>query len=194
MNPRSSNRLRRKIAWRIYLATMRMEGMFWVKVRRRLLDAMLGRRHAELNVFADVFVNGYEELVLGDNVSLNRGCHISAAGGLRIGNHVSIGHDTSILTSEHGFADAHSPIKNQPVDWAPVAIGDNVWIGARVVILGGVTLPEGTIVGAGSVVTKSVSKPYTTIAGVPAKVIEERELPGGRADGDICRPAASIAG
>jgi acetyltransferase-like isoleucine patch superfamily enzyme len=64
-------------------------------------------------------------------------------------------------------------------DWsdvqkAPITIGNGAWIGARAIILRGVTIGEGAIVGMGSVVTKDVA-PNTIVAGNPARVV--RELP-----------------
>jgi acetyltransferase-like isoleucine patch superfamily enzyme len=79
----------------------------------------------------------------------------------------------TIWTTEHGF-EGPAPIQDQPMTFHPVAIGNDVWIGVRAIILGGATLPDGTIVGAGSVVTKAFAEPYTTIAGVPAKIIRQR--------------------
>ena len=52
-------------------------------------------------------------------------------------------------------------------------VGDYVWIGARSIILQGVTIGEGAVVAAGSVVSKDVA-PYTIVAGVPAKVVKQR--------------------
>jgi acetyltransferase-like isoleucine patch superfamily enzyme len=173
LRPPRRGRLAEKLAYRLYLATMHFQPMIWVRIRCALLDFILGRKHSKLNVFPDVFIDGYQNLSLGDNVSINRDCHISAGGGLTIGNDVSIGHATSILTAEHGFSGS-GPIKEQPVEYRPVSIGNNVWIGARVIILGGVSLPDGTIVAAGAVVTKSVEQPNSTIAGVPAKIIKIR--------------------
>ena len=140
-------------------------------MRRWLLDALLGRKHVQLLVFADVFIEGLEGLTIGDNVSINRGCNLSAAGGLTIGDDVAIGHSCSILTTEHGFAASDIPIKKQPVDYVPVVIGPNCWLGARAIILAGVSLPEGTIVGAGAVVTRAVDSARQIIGGVPARVI-----------------------
>jgi maltose O-acetyltransferase len=57
--------------------------------------------------------------------------------------------------------------------FAPVVIGDRVWIGLRALVLGGVTIGEGAIVAAGAVVTKDVA-PYTIVAGVPAVSVGER--------------------
>lgn len=168
------SRLLAALYYRLYLLTMRGEAMSWLRVRRKLLDRLLGRKHAMLNIFPDVFIEGLEGLQLGDNVSINRSCNISAAGGIVIGNDVSIAHSSTILTAEHGFSRHDVPIKLQPVSFAPVAIGNNVWIGARVCILAGASLADGTIVGAGSVVKHSVPEPNCTVAGVPARVIKRR--------------------
>ena len=54
--------------------------------------------------------------------------------------------------------------------WGGVKIKDDVWIGAGVIILSGVTVGECSVIGAGAVVTKDV-EPYTVVAGVPAKKI-----------------------
>jgi len=153
---------------------MRGESLNWLPVRSWILDRLLGRKHINLKIFPDVFIEGFEGLKIGDDVSINRGCNLSAAGGLTIGNHISIGHDTKILTTEHSFSDPAVPIRYQPVLEDPVSVGDNVWIGARVCILAGVKLAPGTIVGAGSVVKHSVDVENCTIAGVPAKVVKIR--------------------
>lgn len=55
---------------------------------------------------------------------------------------------------------------------APIQIGNHVWIGARAIILKGVTIGDGVVVAAGAVVTKDVP-PNTLVGGVPAKIIKE---------------------
>lgn len=168
------SRLASKIAYRLYLATMRFESMSFLPVRRKLIDVILGRRHRNLNVFAHVYIDGFEGLRLGDDVSIHRWSHISAAGGMSIGDYVSIAHGTTILTSTHGFAHPDTPIKYQPVTFGPVSIAANVWIGAKVCILAGVAIPAGTVVAAGSVVAKSFDEPNTIIGGVPARKLKGR--------------------
>lgn len=54
-----------------------------------------------------------------------------------------------------------------------VVIGNDVWIGTRVIILPGVTIGDHSIIGAGAVVTKSFPD-YSIIGGVPAKLIKSR--------------------
>jgi maltose O-acetyltransferase len=55
---------------------------------------------------------------------------------------------------------------------APIVIGENVWVGARVIVMAGVTVGDDSCIGAGSVVTADVP-PRTLVAGVPARVIRE---------------------
>ena len=58
---------------------------------------------------------------------------------------------------------------------APITICDGVWIGARAIILPGVTIGEGAVVAAGAVVTKDV-EPFTVVGGNPAKFIKHRNF------------------
>ena len=163
-----------KLAQRLYLASMRMEGMWALGLRRWLLRKLTGQQPDNLNIFPHVFIEGFEGLAFGRDLSINRDCNLSCGGGLTIGNDVAIGHGTSILSSNHGFSDPDTPIKYQPVEHASVRIGSNVWIGARVTILAGVTIPDGCIVAAGAVVTRSFSEPDMILAGVPARAIRPR--------------------
>lgn len=156
--------LKRKLAYRLYLATIRFEGMAWLKIRRKLLNL------PGANIFANAYVQGTPKV--GHSVSFNRNCFIDATGGLTIGNHVSIGHSVTILSSEHG---SDGIIQHQPMIFTPTTIHDNCRIGAHSIILAGVSLAEGTIVAAGSVVTKSFREPYCNIAGNPAKIIARRQ-------------------
>jgi acetyltransferase-like isoleucine patch superfamily enzyme len=55
-------------------------------------------------------------------------------------------------------------------------IGDDVWIGARAIVLRGVSVGVGAVIGAGAVVTKDVA-PYAIVAGVPARVVRHRFAP-----------------
>lgn len=164
----------KKLAVRLYMASMRFEGMWALALRRRLIAAITGERRDVLNIFAHVFIEGFEGLRMGNHVSINRDSNLSCFGGVSIGNNVAIGHGTSIISTNHGFADRETPINYQAVVEAPVSIGNNVWIGARVIILAGVSIADGTVVAAGAVVTKSVSEPDMIVAGVPARPIKSR--------------------
>lgn len=125
------------------------------------------------NVFIGkgVEIKGWENMVVGNNVSIHNNCYIDASGGLKIGNNVSIAHQSSILTFEHTWGNNSIPIKYNPVIFDEVTIEDDVWIGCGCRILSGVIISTRTIVAAGAVVTKSTLK-NTIVGGVPAKLIK----------------------
>lgn len=118
---------------------------------------------------------------IGNNVSLNEWVYLSGFGGLNIGNNVRIGHRVSVITSDHVYDDLTRPIYQQGLTAHTVNIADDVWIGCNATILKGVSIGKGAIVAAGSVVTKNVPA-FSVAAGVPAKIISNREVIGMKRD------------
>jgi len=112
----------------------------------------------------------------GADLHVAAGAYLDARGGLTIGRHVLIGPNTVIVTSQHHWTDPSLPITAQGHQMGPVDIGDDVWIGANVVVTPGVRIATGAVVGAGAVVTADVA-PYTIVGGVPARPIGERPRP-----------------
>lgn len=92
---------------------------------------------------------------------------------LKIGKNTLIAGHTVIVPSNHGF-EGTKPIINQPVSSKGIIIHNDVWIGARVVILDGVEIGEGAVIGAGSTVTKNIPS-FSIAAGNPARVLKRRE-------------------
>jgi len=168
-------RIIRKLAYRAYLIGLRLDGRIMRLWRRKALEIATGRDLPGLYVGPDVRIFDTENLVIGRNVSLHCWSFISAHGGLTIGDDVAIGHGCSILTTEHGFDDLATAIKWQPITRYPVKISDDVWIGANVTILAGVTIGPRSIIAAGAVVTRSFPEGHVIIGGVPAREI--RRLP-----------------
>jgi maltose O-acetyltransferase len=109
---------------------------------------------------------------IGHHSSIGIRCKIPAD--LKIGNHVMMGPEVVILGTNHKFEDTSRPIQSQGYEEGqPVHIEDDVWIGARAIILSGLVIGKGAIIGAGSVVTKDVPA-YAICAGNPARVIRFR--------------------
>ena len=96
-------------------------------------------------------------LIVGNNVSIHLRSYIDCKGGVVIGNDVSIAHDCSILSFNHTRGGLESKIRNNPLILSRVKIGNDVWIGCKVVLLAGVDIGDHTIIGAGSIVTKSIA-------------------------------------
>lgn len=112
------------------------------------------------------------DISIGNNSGLGLRCFVR--GPLEIGDYVMMGPDVVILTASHKFDSTDIPINKQGVDLPkPVKIDDDVWIGARVIILPGVTIGKGVIIGAGAVVTKNVPD-FAIAGGNPAKIIRYR--------------------
>ncbi len=124
-----------------------------------------------------LYVNGpstaTKKTFLGKNVNFN-GMEIGGCGSVKIGDNFHSGKDCSIITQNHNYEGEEIPYDSTFV-CKDVTIEDNVWIGNRVIILGGVTIGEGAIIQAGSVVVKSISK-YAIAGGTPAKVFSQRDI------------------
>ena len=115
-----------------------------------------------------------EKLALGSNVSIQRNCYIDAIGGIQIGNDVSIAHQTSLLSFDHGWDDLNIPIRKNPLIYGAISIANDVWIGAGVRLTAGSSIAERNIVAAGAVITKnSDQESEILLAGIPAKKIKK---------------------
>ncbi len=113
-----------------------------------------------------------EGIEIGDGSGIGRNAVIPS--NTIIGKYVMIAQDLFIVANNHHFERTDIPMLMQgSPSKEQVVIGDDVWIGVRVVINPGIHIGSGCIIGAGSVVTKDTS-PYTIIAGVPAKPIRNR--------------------
>jgi acetyltransferase-like isoleucine patch superfamily enzyme len=131
---------------------------------RRFCKIHIGR---ETTIAAGCYITG-DKIFVGDNTVINRFTYLDGRVPLYIGNNVNVSHYTLIQTLTH---DPQSP------DFIclekPVAIHDHAWIGARAIIMPGVTIFEGAVVAAGSIVTKDVPA-YTIVGGSPARQLGVR--------------------
>ena len=116
-----------------------------------------------------------QNIEIGNDVHIGPGANFDAAGGITVGNGAIFAPDVTIYTRTHNFRHSLKAIPFDDIMWtAPVTIGRYSWIGAKVIILPGVTVGEGAVIGAGSVVTREVP-PCTIYAGNPAKQVGTRD-------------------
>lgn len=117
------------------------------------------------------FGNG-SRLTVGNRSQLGQNARLG--GTINIGDDVLMGPDVIIMAMSHEFGDTGIPINQQgSSEERPITIGNDVWIGTRVIVLPGVTIGDHSVVAAGAVVSKSFP-PYSIIGGVPAKLIKTR--------------------
>lgn len=132
---------------------------------------MLEHCGIDVNIEKKAFFSS--KVSLGDHSGI--GVNAKIYGRCSIGNYVMMGEDCTIITRNHCFNRVDQTMMNQGFDEEkPVSIGDDVWIGDKVIILPGVQIGNGCIVGAGSVVTHSIP-PYSIAAGNPARIIRNRK-------------------
>ena len=143
------------------------------KIRKILVKGIFDYTGKDINVEKGVFFGSGNKIEIGDKSGIGLNARIQ--GPLKIGKYVMMGPDVIIYTRNHKANSIEKPMIEQGETRAEeVIIEDDVWIGARAVILPGVKIGKGAIIGAGAVVTKDV-EPYTVVGGVPAKIIKYRK-------------------
>lgn len=134
---------------------------------------------AELKIGDNVFIGESTcikcysgNIKIGDYVSINSKSFLNGAGGLVIGSNTRIGTQTVIISSNHIFEDKDVLIKDQGTSRAGIAIGKDVWLGARVTILDGVFIKDRIVVGACSLVNKTITENGVYV-GIPARKVKD---------------------
>lgn len=152
-------------------------------VRRAKMAALRGlfERHGRRFWFDPDGTYSYQNISVGDEVSLGLGCVILAAKSkVRIGSHVMFGPNVTLVGGGHNMSGIGHPMtaahEKTGYEDLGVTIEDDVWVGAGALVLRGVTVHRGAVIAAGSVVTKSVP-PYAVVGGNPARVIKFRLSP-----------------
>lgn len=109
------------------------------------------------------------QVVIDENADIGQFCILGGQGGLYIGKYTMIAGGTSIISANLNIEQNGIPYIQQGQTRKGLHVGNNVWIGARVVITDGVTIGDNLVIGAGTVVTKNIPKnPFA--CGIPAEV------------------------
>ena len=137
--------------------------VFWIK---RII------RHCGKNVNIERGADLTPDVSIGDNSGIGIRCQIY--GSVSIGSNVLMGPEVVVYTQNHKFEDADKFIIDQGYkEEQNVLIGDDVWIGRRVMIMPGSRIGNGCVVAAGAIVKKNIPY-YAVVGGVPAKIIKYR--------------------
>lgn len=133
--------------------------------RAALLAEVFGQPLSDtVTLYPPFFTDNGLNTSFGENVFVNQGCRFMDQGGIWIGDGTMIGPNTHLITSGHPVPPAE---RREYIVAAPIALEDNVWLGAGVTILPGVTVGTNSVVGAGAVVASDVP-PDTLVTGPAA--------------------------
>ncbi len=133
--------------------------------QREALNELFGGKAPDgLGLFTPVQIDFPRQMHFGERVFLNHSFTAMSIGGIYFGDRVQVGPHVTIVTDNHDLK------KRSVLRCKPVRIGNDVWIGANVTILPGVTVGDNAVLAAGAVVTKDVPA-NSIVGGNPAKVI-----------------------
>ncbi len=178
-----SGYLRRRLG--LSLARLRFHRVeFGVRCDVRADARMLVARGATVR-FGDgcVLDRGFDlecrgRITVGPGTIFGHHCTVAADERVEIGRDCLLAELVSIRDHDHAFGAMDASIVRQGRSVAPVRIGDNVWLGAKVTVVKGVSIGDNSVVGAHAVVTRDIP-PNSIAVGVPARVVAHRSDPTG---------------
>lgn len=139
-----------------------------------LCEKLFAKSGKKLNVEQGAYFGGGKDIEVGYEVGFGRNFQCRNVV-LKIGDYLMMGEDVLFQGGKHNFEDVEIPMGHQGGGGkTTLTIDDDVWIGARVILLPGCKhIGKGVIIGAGSVVTKDIPD-YAIVGGNPAKIIRYR--------------------
>jgi len=148
----------------------------WVPLARpkrwllQLFGASIGRG---LVIKPQVWIKYPWRLALGEHCWIGRGVWIDNLADVQFHDHVCVSQQVYICTGSHNYRRPSFDLITRPVE-----VGNGVWLGARALVLGGVSIGANAVVAAGSIVTSDVSA-ATVVAGNPARPLGKTRRPPG---------------
>ena len=140
------------------------------KERMEILRKLFGKTKGNFTIVSPFFCDYGCNIEVGENFFMNMDCVILDGAKVKFGDNVFVAPQCGFYTAGHPLDVAK---RTAGLEYAlPITIGNNVWIGAHVSVLPGVSIGDNTVIGAGSVVTKDI--PANVLAyGNPCRVIRE---------------------
>lgn len=143
-------------------------------LRQWLAKGMLDHAGVDITIERGASFGSGGGISVGDHSGIGLNCYMQSP--VMIGNNVMMGPDVLIFTSNHRYSRLDIPMIQQGHSSPkPVRIGDDVWIGSRVIILPGAVIGSGSVIGAGSVV-RGVIPEMSIALGNPAQVVGTRMM------------------
>ena len=144
-------------------------------IRRIICKNLFAKCGKKLNVEQGAYFGNGRDIEVGYEVGFGRNFQCRSVR-LKVGDYLMMGEDVLFQGGRHNFENTDIPMGHQGSGGkTPLQIDDDVWIGARVIILPGCKhIGTGVIIGAGSVVTKDIPD-YAIVGGNPARVIKYRK-------------------
>lgn len=140
------------------------------KAQADLMKKLLGKTKGSFTILAPFRCDYGYNIEIGENFFANHNTVILDAAKVTFGDNVFIGPDCGFHTSGHPIDYER---RNKGLEYAyPVTVGDNVWIGAGVHVMPGVTIGSDVVIGGGSVVVKDIPD-HSVAAGNPCRVIRQ---------------------
>lgn len=138
--------------------------------REEIIRKLFGKTRNRFSIGQPFYCDYGYNIEIGENFYANKNCVILDGAKVVFGDNVFIAPNCGFYTAGHPL---EVEARNQGLEYAyPITIGNNVWIGAQVCVLPGVTIGDNCVIGAGSVVNKSI--PANSLAvGNPCRVIRK---------------------
>lgn len=143
------------------------------KIRYFLCSRIFKECGKNVNIERGAWFGRGQEIIIGHNSGIGINCHIH--NNTIIGQDVMMGPNCYMLESTHNYDSADVPMRYQGRKnfRDKVIIGDDVWIGRDVMIIGTKEIKTGTIIGARCLLTKNFPE-YSIVGGNPSKLIKNR--------------------
>lgn len=139
-----------------------------IEERNTMLRKILGKTGKQFEILSPFFCDYGYNIAIGENFFANHNLVILDGAKVSFGNNVFIGPSCGFHTAGHPL-DVEQ--RNAGLEYAhPIRVGNNVWIGANVTVLPGITIGDNSVIGAGSVVTKDIPA-NVVAAGNPCRII-----------------------
>lgn len=140
------------------------------KKQREILNNIIGSIKGDIVITAPFYCDYGSNISVGDNFYTNHNCIILDGARVSFGDNVFIAPNCVFSTAGHPI---DSQQRTEGLEIAlPINIGDNVWIGASVTVLPGVTIGDNVVIGAGSVVNRDIPSNVVAV-GNPCRVLRK---------------------